>query len=221
MKKIYIIGAGGFGREVAWLIERINSVEPAWKLCGFLDDAPEKQGTMEGKHRIVGGCDFLRHLEEESWCVCAVGSAAARRRIIEKIRKFDNACVKFATLIDPSVMMSSSVAVGKGSILCAGAILTVDVTIGEHVIVNLDCTIGHDVQIGDFVTLYPSVNVSGCVVVEQGAELGTGSLVIQGKRVGGETIVGAGGVVIGDLPGGCTAVGVPVRIIKRKGENEG
>lgn len=212
MKKLYIIGAGGFGREVAWLVERINSVGPVWELQGFLDDNQEKHGIMEGRHLVLGGCDFLGQLKEDAWVVCAVGSADVRKQIIEKVQGYDR--VRFATLIDPSVLNSSSVMVGEGSIICAGTILTVDITIGRHVIINLDCTVGHDAQIGDFVTIYPSVNVSGCAIVEQGTELGTGAQIIQGKRIGQETVLGAGAVVVKDLPDRCTAVGMPAQAVK-------
>ncbi len=212
MKKLYIIGAGGFGREVAWLVERINAAEPTWELQGFLDDDPKKCGMAEGGHCIIGGCDILERLEENVWVVCAVGAASTRKKIIEKTQKYEN--VSFATLIDPSVLNSSSVTVGEGSIICAGTILTVNITIGKHVIINLDCTVGHDVQIGDFATIYPGVNVSGCAIVEEEAELGTGAQIIQGRRIGRKTILGAGAVVIRDLPEGCTAVGMPARAVK-------
>lgn len=139
------------------------------------------------------------------WTVCAIGAAAVRERVIHKVASFKN--VRFATLIDPSVMMSSRIMLGEGTIVCAGTICTVDITIGRHVIINLDCTIGHDAIIEDLVTIYPSVNVSGCAVIKKGVELGTGSQIIQGKKVGSGTIVGAGAVVTKDLPENCTAVG--------------
>lgn len=214
MKELYIIGAGGFGREVAWLTERINSIEYTWQLRGFLDDDQKKHGMLEGNYPIIGSCEFLKHINEEVWVVCAVGAADVRKRIIEKVQQHNN--VKFATLIDPSVLCSSSVTVGEGSVICAGTILTVDITIGKHVIINLDCTIGHDAEIEDFVTIYPSVNVSGCATVGQESELGTGAQIIQGKKIGKETILGAGAVVVKDLPDRCTAVGIPAQVVKYK-----
>lgn len=212
MKNLYIIGAGGFGREVAWLVERINRTEPVWKLQGFLDDNVKKHGLLEGSYPIIGGCDFLGNLEEDVWVVCAVGAATARERIVERLRQYKN--IRYATLIDPSVLNSTSVRIGEGSIICAGTILTVDITIGKHVIINLDCTVGHDAQIEDFVTIYPSVNVSGCVIVGEKAELGTGAQIIQGKRIGRGTILGAGAVVTEEISSYCTAVGIPAKLIK-------
>ena len=89
-----------------------------------------------------------------------------------------------------------------------------DVTIGSHVIINLDCTVGHDAVINDFVTLYPSVNVSGSTVLGECVEIGTGCQIIQGIAIGEGTIVGAGAVVVKELPRECTAVGSPAKPIK-------
>ena len=214
MKKIYIIGAGGFGREVAWLIERINHNHKEWDIQGFLDDNNEKHGQPEGHYRVLGGCDILKECKEEVWAVCAVGSAHVRKKIINRVMQYEN--VKFATLIDPSVLYSDSVKIGEGTIVCAGCILTVDISIGRHVLINLDCTVGHDAVLEDFVTVYPSVNISGCATVEQEVELWTGAQIIQGKRIGYETIVGAGAVVDKDLPCKCTAVGAPAQPVKYK-----
>lgn len=179
MKDLYIIGAGGFGREVAWIVERINSIKPTWNLKGFIDDNETLWGSKEGEYHVFGGCEYLSTLEDV-YAVCAVGSSNVRKKIIEKLK---DTSVKFATLVDPSVLYSNSVKIGEGAIVCAGTIITVNVNIGDHVIVNLDCTIGHDAVIDDFVTIYPSVNVSGNVLIGECSELGTGTQIIQGKKV--------------------------------------
>ncbi len=214
MKKIYIIGAGGFGREVAWLIERINHNHKEWDIQGFLDDNNEKHGQPEGHYRVLGGCDILKECKEEVWAVCAVGSAHVRKKIINRVMQYEN--VKFATLIDPSVLYSDSVKIGEGTIVCAGCILTVDISIGRHVLINLDCTVGHDAVLEDFVTVYPSVNISGNVFLGANAEVGTGCHIIQGISIGEEAILGAGSVVIRDIPDKCTAVGSPAKVIKQR-----
>lgn len=212
MKDLYIIGAGGFGREVAWLVERINQVEKTWTIKGFIDDNKALHGTYEGGYPVLGGCEYLKDLTENTAVVCAVGSARIRSLIIDKLK--DDKQIEFVTLIDPSVQMSERVKIGVGSIICAGTLLTVDIQVGEHVILNLDCTVGHDAVLEDFVTVYPGVHISGNVRVEKEVELGTGTQIIQGKRIGRESIIGAGAVVIRDIPEKCTAVGNPARVIK-------
>ena len=210
MKDLYIIGAGGFGREVAWIVERINSIKPTWNLKGFIDDNETLWGSTEGEYHVFGGCEYLSALEDV-YTVCAVGSSNVRKKSIEKLK---DTSVKFATLVDPSVLYSNSVKIGEGAIVCAGTIITVDVNIGDHVIVNLDCTIGHDAVIDDFVTIYPSVNVSGNVLIGECSELGTGTQIIQGKKVISNTIIGAGAIVVKDCLESGTYVGSPAKKIK-------
>lgn len=210
MKDLYIIGAGGFGREVAWLVERINDVSFEWSLKGFIDDDESIWGSKEDGYPVLGGCEYLKKIGDV-YAVCAVGSAKVRKKIINKLA---DSQVRYATLVDPSVIMSKRIRVGEGSIICAGTIITVDVIIGKHVIVNLDCTLGHDDIINDFVTMYPSVNVSGNVEIGECSELGTGAQIIQGKKIVPNTIIGAGAVVVKDIEEKGTYVGSPVRKIR-------
>lgn len=218
MRKLYIIGAGGFGRETAWLVERINERQQTWEIRGFIDDNETLWGTVCGGYPVLGGLTYLQELDQEVWCVCAVGNAVVRKGIIERLKGVSH--IRFATLTDPKADISGRVSVGEGSIICAGNIITVDVCIGRHNIINLDCTIGHDAVLDDFVTLYPSVNVSGQVKIGECTEIGTGANIIQGKEIGSRVMVGAGAVVINDIGDDCTAVGSPARVVKcRANEN--
>ena len=212
MKDLYIFGAGGFGREVVWLIERINAIIPTWNIKGFLDDAEERQNIVINGYKVLGGNDYFKQIKEECWVICTIGASKVRKQVIEKLNSYSN--VRFATLVDPSVLLSDTVKLGEGTILCAGTIATVNIKIGNHVIVNLDCTIGHDAVLEDYVTVYPSVNISGNTLMKECVELGTGTQIIQGKVIEKETIVGAGAVVVKELPARCTAVGAPAKPIK-------
>lgn len=212
VKKLFVIGAGGFGRETAWLAERINEVSTAWEIEGFLDDNMALHGTVQGGYPVLGGCSYLKDMEEDVYAVVAIGSAGVKKAVAERLAGYDH--VHFATLIDPSVLCSGRVEIGEGSIICAGTILTTDITVGKHVIINLDCTVGHDAVIRDYTTIYPSVNISGNVTVGEEAELGTGSQIIQGKSIGDRTVLGAGAVVINDIGNDCTAVGSPAKVVK-------
>ncbi|SKB40329.1 sugar O-acyltransferase, sialic acid O-acetyltransferase NeuD family [Acetoanaerobium noterae] len=209
MKNIVIIGAGGFGREVAWLIEDINKENKEWNIVGFVDDNQDIQGTEVNGYKVVGNINWLK--EQELYVVNAIGDPITKKKIIEKLDSSKN---QYPVLIHPNVVFSDSVNFGEGSIICAGNIITVNIEIGKHVIVNLDCTIGHDAIIGDYSTVLPSVNISGFVETEECVSIGTGSAVIQGVNIGRNTVVGAGAVVVKDLPANCTAVGSPAKPIK-------
>lgn len=212
MKDLIIIGASGFGREIAWLVERINKVEPTWNLIGFVDDNAEIQNTEINGYRVLGTSDDVIKYPD-SYYICAVGASRTRERIINRVKQI-NPNIKFGTVIDPSVEVSNLVTIGEGTIICANTIITVNISIGSHVIINLDCTVGHDAILNDFVTLYPSVNVSGMTNIGYCSELGTGMQIIQGKTVGEYSIVGAGAVVVKDIPSRCTAVGSPAKPFK-------
>lgn len=209
MKELYIVGAGGFGREILWLVQRINEHAPTWKFSGFIDDNAELHGLTRDGYPVLGGCDYLQKLTNNVWVVIAVGAAQVKKKIAEKLEQFPK--LQFATLIDPSVQLSSSVSIGEGSIICAGSVLTVDVEIGNHVAINLNCTVGHDAVLQDYTTVYPGVHISGNVAVGQCVELGTGSQIIQGKKIEDNIVVGAGSVVTKDLVEQGTYVGVPVK----------
>lgn len=209
MKDIVIIGSGGFAREVAWLIEDINKVNLEWNILGFIDNNSIIDTEING-YKVIGNDDWL--LEQEVYVVNAVGDSQLRKKIIDIISI--NNKLKYPILIHPSVIYSELVTFGEGAIICAGNILTVNIKIGKHVIINLDCTIGHDANIADFATVLPSVNISGDVNIKSCVSIGTGSAIIQGITIGENSTIGAGAVVVKDLPENCTAVGSPAKPIK-------
>ena len=210
--KLIIVGASGFGREVAWLVERINRSQTTWELLGFLDDNTNLHHHTINGYPVLGTVnDAIRY--PDAFFVCAIGTANVRRKVIHKLLEI-NPKAKFGTLVDPSADISRYNQIGEGTIICAHSILTVNIHVGRHVIVNLDCTVGHDVVLEDFVTVYPGANISGDVHVGECCELGTGMQILQGKTVGSHSTVGIGSVVVWDIPEDCVAVGNPARSVK-------
>lgn len=208
MKKIAIVGAGGFGREVEMLINQINDVTPQWDLIGFIDEL-RPVGSPIGGSKVLGSLTFINQLKDV-WIVLAVGNPALRESVLSRLSDHEH----FATLVHPKVLIGERVEIGAGTIICAGTIITTDVIIGRHVVLNLSCTVGHDVEIGHLCSLMPSVSISGEVIIESGVYIGTGARIINHLRIGSNTIVGSGSVVTKSLPSNCTAVGIPAKIIK-------
>lgn len=206
---LVIIGAGDFGREVAWLISDINKMKSKWNLLGFLDD--DKTSTPEG-YPVLGNIMHLFDMEEEPWVIVALRDSKVRKNIIDNLIKKD---VKLATLTHPTAKMSAYVKIGIGSIVCAGSIITTNVSIGKGSIININGTIGHDVVLDDYVSLMPAVNLAGNVCVGEGACLGQAANVINGLSIGTWSCIGAGAVVVDDIPDRVLAVGVPAKIIKK------
>ena len=213
-KELVIFGGGGFAREVAWLIADINLQLPIyerWKIIGFVEHTTERVGSSLNGIPIIDPAE-LKVEFSETYAVVAIGSTNLRERAVEQARDLG---FKFATLIHPEVKMdAASVEIGNGCIVCAGNILTVNIKIGDHVILNIDCTIGHDCVIEDYVTISPGCHLSGYTTVRRGAYLGTGAVTVERHEIGRNTIVGAGAVVVKDIPRDVIAVGIPARPIK-------
>lgn len=215
-RKIALFGAGGFAREVLQVILDINETNPSappWQPVGFAVDPDFSKKTDIHDLPILGSTEWLKANPEVN-VVIAIGSSAARRRIANHISKV--ASNSFATLVHPKAWIGRRVNIAPGTVICAGALITTDVTIGAHVHVNIGCTIGHDSALSDFVTLNPGTNISGNVSVETGAEIGTGSVIIPRADIGEWSIVGAGTVVTKPIPPNVTAVGAPAKVIKSR-----
>jgi sugar O-acyltransferase (sialic acid O-acetyltransferase NeuD family) len=210
---ILIFGAGGFGMEVAWLIEDLNKVEDRWRILGYLDDDQSKWGRTFYGYTVVQGKRYLNDLSEKTAIAVAIGDPDVRCGIVRELKKF---AVEFPTLIHPSVIMAARSEIGEGSIIAAGSILTVEVKIGKHVHINPNCIISHGVVIEDYCTLFPGVNVSGDTRIEQLAAIGVGTKVIQGIHIGRQAVIGAGAVVVRDVPARVVSAGNPSKVIKTR-----
>lgn len=216
MKKLVIVGAGGVGRETSLIVREINNYEPTWNLLGFIDDDPRKWGRIVDNHEILGGLDYLKDLDQDTYVIIAIANYKVKKRFVEEL----GGRFPFATIIHPRVLIHDFMTVGEGTIIYEGAILTIDIRIGSHVIISPKSGIGHDSIIKDYVTLLWNVNISGNDVIEEGVLMGTGSTIIQNLKVGSEATVGAGAVVVNDIPAGATAVGVPAKIIRQEVTHE-
>lgn len=209
MKEIVIIGAGGFGREVAWLIEDINQKLPQWNILGFVDDNESVQGRQFGKYTVIGTTDYLT--DKELHVVIAIADPLIRRKIFNSLSFTKNV---FPSLIHPSVIKSDNVNIGRGVVVAAGTIVTVNIIIEDFVLIDRQCNIGHDTQVKQFSTILPNSTISGNVHIAENVLIGTGSTIVQNLSIKKNSILGAGAVVIKDIPENCTAVGVPAEPIK-------
>lgn len=138
--------------------------------------------------------------------VIAIGNNAIRKKLATTLP------LDWQTVVHPRAWVHESVVLGAGTVVFAGAVLQPDTRVGRHVIVNTAASVDHDGVIGDYAHLAPGVHLAGSVSVGEGAFLGVNAGVIPGRRIGLWTTVGAGGIVVHDLPDGVTAVGVPARV---------
>lgn len=213
--QIAVYGAGGFGREVAWLAKSAGIGGKSVEVVCFIDDDEAISGTTLNGVEVLS-LSQAREKHPTACVVSGIGIPKIRELTMEKAQAGG---FGFATLIHPRTEMSKWIEIGSGTVICAGNILTTNIVLGKHVQINLDCTIGHDVVMGDYATLAPGVHVSGCVHIGRRAYIGTGAVIINGTQdnplvIGDDAIVGAGACVTKSVPPEQTWGGVPANQLK-------
>jgi sugar O-acyltransferase (sialic acid O-acetyltransferase NeuD family) len=216
MINIAVYGAGGFAREVAWLVESCNRVREQYRVVCFVDDNEVNHGKLFNNIPVMG-LEETKSRFPDARIVPAIGSPKTRQAIVEKAK---TSGFEFETIIHPNVEFSQWVEIGEGAVICAGNILTINIVLKAHIQINLDCTIGHDVVVGDFTTLAPGVHVSGWVHMGQRVYIGTGAVIINGTQekpliIGDDAVIGAGACVTKSVSEGITVIGVPARPLNK------
>lgn len=210
--RIAIYGAGGFGREVAWLIELIAMTNNSIEAVCFIDDDEIICGANSNDLEVLSLSQAQEKYPKAS-VISGIGVPSLR---MITMAKASTAGFGFTTLVHPNVMISKYNEIGVGAVICAGNILTTNIKIGKHVQINLDCTVGHDVIIEDYATLAPGVHVSGYVYIGKRVYIGTGAVIINGTKenpiiIEDDVIIGAGASVTQSIPKGMTWGGVPAK----------
>ena len=210
LKEIAIYGAGGFGREVACTINKINEIEPTWNLVGFFDDGVGKGKMVSHFGPVLGGMDALNAYDKEINVVIAVGNPITVKKIVEKIV---NEKVVFPNLIHPSVYFADkdSFGIGKGNILQRECSMSCDVRLGDFNVLNGSVVFGHDVNVGSFNSFMPAVRISGEVQMGDCNFFGVGSIVLQQIKMKSYTRLAAGSVLMTKPKENSLYVGVPAR----------
>lgn len=210
IEPLLIVGAGGFGRETADVVEAINAVEPKWKLVGFVDDAPSELNLARLERRslaFLGSIDDLLDSGPAGHVVIGIGSPMARRMVAERLSGLRS----FATLVHPAATLGSEVRLGEGTVVCSGARLSTNLDLGRHVHVNAGATVGHDTIVEDFVSLNPASSISGDCRVEEGSLIGVGAVVLNQLTVGRGATVGGAACVVKNVSAATVVKGVPAR----------
>lgn len=214
-----IFGAGGFAREVSWLMEdlaKLNQGHSRADLFVASDEAPNIGQVIHGVEVMGESQFFAKHFNTSLKLFIAVGSPELKQKLRDKCLSKLNA-VSFPSLVHPSAIFDSRIGaihIGAGAIICAGTVLTTDVHLGEFVHLNLNCTIGHDAVLGDFSTLSPGVHISGGVQLGANCFIGTGAVILENARAPSNTVIGAGATVVKSLVESGTYVGTPARLLK-------
>lgn len=208
MKPIYIIGSGGFAKEVYSLIRSLN----LYKVIAFIDVNHKPSISLYGNDiPVISESDFLaKELSNHISLAIGIGNPMKIKMVSEKFASF-----YFPNLIHPSAIIDLDVvSIGKGNIITAGVIFTTCIKIGDFNLFNLYATIGHDTIIGNYNVINPRVNISGEVHIGDCNLLGVNSTVLQNIKVGNFTTIGANSLIIRSTKDSMTYIGSPATIIK-------
>jgi sugar O-acyltransferase (sialic acid O-acetyltransferase NeuD family) len=208
MKKLIIVGAGGFGREVyAWAKDHPDFGK-AWELAGFIDDDAAALDRYNYPVGVIGSIKEHQPAENEVF-VCAIGAPINKKKVCQSLL---SRSATFVSLVHPSVILGENIQLGDGVVLCPRVTLTADISIGDFAAINCHSSVGHDVVIGDWATISGHCDLTGNTRYGTGAFLATGVRIVPSKSVGEFAYVGAGAVVIQSVKDGQKVFGNPARV---------
>jgi len=178
------------------------------EIIGIIDN--RLTGSFAGCPILGDDDDAARILDRQSEVpVHVTPDSPARRQSLAE--RYANLGAELATLVHPSAIISSSVMLGEGCVIQAGAHVSASVTLGHGVKVNTCANITHDVEVGDFATIAPSAVLLGRTRIGAQAYVGANATILPGVSIGRGATVGAGTTVTRDVPDGAVYVGVAGR----------
>ncbi len=205
MKRLLVIGAGGFGREVYGVAREAAGYGVDFTVGGFLDAKGDALSAFDGYPPVVG--DPATYVPQpDDVFITALGSIRARRRCAEALEAKGG---RFISIVHPSAFIGPNVKIAEGSFIAPGVSLTADIRIGRHTDVFHNTSIGHDTVLGDFVHVYAQCAIGGGVEICDGASVYPGSVVVPRRTIGSDAVVGAGSTVFLNVPPATTVHGNP------------
>ena len=192
MKKV-LVGNGGHAREVM--------AQMGVKLERFVDDQYVDEDTSPlskldpNKHEVM----------------VAIANSKDRFDIVQRLPKG----IRFFTFIHPTVLIMDDLEIGEGSFIGAYSILTTNIKIGVHSILNRANHIGHDCKIGHFFSAMPGAIVSGNVTIGDLVYIGTNSSIREKLSIHSSSTVGMNSAVVKNIKTPEIYVGCPAKVIKK------
>jgi sugar O-acyltransferase (sialic acid O-acetyltransferase NeuD family) len=198
--KIYIFGCSGHAKVVIDVLSLNNE-----EIVSIYDDKPITDELLGIPVFDYNRVDFLN---PDNQLIIAVGDNFKRKLLSKRWKG------QYKTTIHPKAVVSSHTFVGKGTVVMSSAIINSGATIGNHVIINSAALVEHDCIIKDFVHVSPMAALAGSVIVDEGSQIGINATIRQGIKIGKWVTIGAGAVIVKDVPDYAVVVGNPGKIIK-------
>lgn len=208
--RLFVYGAGGFGKEVMDVARRRNAATGEWRDICFVDDVRTERVRYGAQLFPFDSPDVKGGLDEAEF-VIALGEPAYRETLAQKLL---HAGARLGRVIDTSALIADSAIVDEGAVIAPLCSISSDARVGRHASVNTMSIVGHDVQLGEYAVISSMVNIGGGGVIGSGSYIGMGALIKEGVRIGANAIVGMGSVVYADIPDDVIALGNPARVAR-------
>jgi len=217
VQRIVVVGTSGHAGVALDAIERCGGYE----VVGLVDTF-RKPGESGFGYPVIGPEEELPSLlRQRGDCaaVIAIGDNFQRMRLRDRLRELVPG-IGFATVVHPTACVSPRAIVGEGAMLLAGSIVCAGARVAEGCLLNTGASLDHDCAMDAFSSLGPRAVVGGNVRIGVCSAIAIGATVLHGRRIGEHCVIGAGAVVLGDMPDHCVAYGVPARIVRRRSAGE-
>ncbi len=208
--RLIVYGASGHGKVVA-----DAATAAGWEVLGFADDDPgARSRKLLGLEVLAIGAEELRRYIDKrpTGIAMGIGDNAARKRVFERLRALG---FEMATIVHPSAVVAPSARFGSGTVVFGGVVVNADTVLDEDVIINTGATVDHDNAIGAHAHVSPGAHLGGIVCIGEGTHVGIGTTVRNNLTVGCWSLIGAGSVVVKDIPDRVVAFGCPARVVRR------
>jgi sugar O-acyltransferase (sialic acid O-acetyltransferase NeuD family) len=208
-KKLYLIGAGNFGREMESWLELLPGFYEEWEIKGYLDQNPNALNGFPSDYKVVGS-PLEYPFQRADYILLCLTKSSAKKNISQALK----GKVNFFTYVAPSVTIGKYTTIGEGSIIAPNSVVTTNVRIDQFVTINCGTQIGHDCVVGKFSSLMANVDLGGGVRLGENVFMGTNSTIIPQRSIADNIIIGAGSIVFKNLSRPGTYLGNPATLLR-------
>lgn len=210
--KIIVIGGGNVG---GFIINNSNDFTCPFEVIGILDDDSTKIGQEFWGIKVLGTIDDIENFitpNEKIGVVISIANPIVKEKIVAKLSQYSQ--IIFPNFIHKNTWLSRAVKLGRGNIIYPGVSINYETVMHNFTTINMNVSLGHNCIANNYVTISPGVNLAGFTDIGLASFIGIGSCCKQGHVIGNYTTIGAGSVVIRDIPDYAVVVGNPGKIIK-------